>query len=97
MSACELFDLPLQVAQATRIDWGVTIDAYLVDAARVGDRLTGLVYCDLSRVSSDGMTVVTPEIQDVRQVNGFTLVRSLTYRDHYVIVSELSTGDLGDA
>lgn len=97
MSACELIELPLAVVKATRIDWGVPIDAYLMDVARVGDRLTGLVYCDLSRVSSDGMTVVTPEIRDVRQVNGFKLVRSLTRRDHYVIVSELSTGDLGDA
>jgi hypothetical protein len=97
VSTCELIELPLAVVKATRIDWGVPIDAYLMDAARVGDRLTGLVYCDLSRVSSDGMTVVTPEIRDVRKVNGFTLVRSLTLRDHYVIVSELSTGDLGDA
>ncbi|WP_372242064.1 hypothetical protein [Pseudomonas sp. Fl4BN1] len=89
LSACELIELPLQVVQAAKIDWDVTIDAYLLDAARVGDRLTALVYGDLSRVSSDGMTVVTPEVRAVRQVSGFTLVRSLTGLDHYVIVSEL--------
>lgn len=96
LSACELIELPLAVVKATQINWGVPIDAYLVDAARVGDRLTGLVYCDMSCVSSDGMTVITPEIRDVRQVDGFTLVRSLTGRDHYVIVSELPTADLGE-
>ncbi len=92
VSACELFDLPLQVAQATRIDWGVTIDAYLVDAARVGDRLTALVYCDLSGVSTDGMTVVTPAVSPVSHISGYTLVRSRTGSDHYVIVSELLEG-----
>lgn len=92
VSACELIGLPQQVEQATRVDWGVTIDAYLMDAAQVGDRITALVYCDLSGVSSDGMTVVTPEVRAVRQVRGFTLLRSLTGQDHYVIVSKLSEG-----
>ena len=92
VSACELIGLPQQVEQATRVAWGVKIDAYLMDAAQVGDRITALVYCDLSGVSSDGMTVVTPEVRAVRQVRGFTLVRSLTGQDHYVIVSKLSEG-----
>ena len=92
VSACELIGLPQQVEQATRVAWGVKIDAYLMDAAQVGDRITALIYCDLSGVSSNGMTVVTPEVRAVRQVRGFTLVRSLTGQDHYVIVSKLSEG-----
>lgn len=96
LSACELIELPLEVVQAASIEWGVAIDGYLVDAARVGDRFTASVYCDLSRVNSDGMTVVTPEVQALRQISGFTLVRSRTGRDHYVIVSELTTADLDE-
>lgn len=89
MSACELIELPHQVVQAAGIDWGVTIDAYLLDAARVGDRFTALVYCDLSGASSDGMTVVTPEVRTVGEQDGYTLVQSMTGHDYYVIVSEL--------
>lgn len=92
MSACELIELPSAVVKATRIDWGVPIDAYLMDAARVGDRLTGLVYCDLSGVSTDGMTVVTPAVSPVTEISGYSLVRSRTGSDHYVIVSELLEG-----
>ena len=90
VSACELIGLPPLVVQAAGIDWGVTVDAYLMDAARVGDRITAMVYCDLSGVSSDGMTVVTPELRMVKEEGGFTLVQSITGLDHYVIVSELS-------
>lgn len=97
MSACELIGLPAQVAQAAGIDWGVTVDAYLVDAARVGDRLTALVYCDLSGVSSDGMTIVTPPISAVEQRAGFTLMRSVGGKDYYVIVSELPECELSGA
>ncbi|HDS1692666.1 MULTISPECIES: hypothetical protein [Pseudomonas] len=97
VSACESIELPMEVVKAARIGWGVTIDAYLVDSARVGGRLTGLVYCDLSGVSADGMTVVTPPVRDVRQVNGYTLVRSVTGRDHYVIVSKLLERAIGES
>ncbi|KRP60169.1 MULTISPECIES: hypothetical protein [Pseudomonas] len=87
---CELTEFPVRVVRATVIEWGVTIDAYLLDAAMVGNRYTGLVYQDLSGVNADGMTVVTPEVRSVRQQGGFTLVRSLGGHDHYVIVSKLS-------
>lgn len=97
MSVCELIGLPAQVAQAAGIDWGVTVDAYLMDTARVGDRLTALVYCDLSGVSSDGMTIVTPQVSAVEQRAGFTLMRSVGGKDHYVIVSELPECDLAEA
>ena len=94
MSACELIELPLKVVQAAGVGWGVTVDAYLLNAARVGDRFTAQVYCDLSSISSNGMTVVTPEVRVVEQKGGFTLVRSLSGMDHYVIVSAIpdSTG-----
>lgn len=87
---CELTEFPVRVVRATVIEWGVTIDAYLLDAAMVGNRYTGLVYQDLSGVNADGMTVVTPEVRSVRQQGGFTLVRSLGGHDHYVIVCKLS-------
>ncbi|TVT84285.1 hypothetical protein QU606_19375 [Pseudomonas sp. OVF7] len=90
VSACELVGLPPLVVQAAGIDWGVTVDAYLMNAARVGDRITAMVYCDLSGVGSDGMTVVTPKLRMVKQEGGYTLVQSMTGLDHYVIVSELS-------
>ncbi|WP_457383657.1 hypothetical protein [Pseudomonas sp. TE6349] len=94
MSACELIGLPPRVVQAAGIDWGVTVDAYLMDAARVGNRVTAMVYCDLSGISSNGMTVVTPEVRVVEQKGGYTLVRSLSGMDHYVIISAMpdSTG-----
>lgn len=87
---CELTEFPARVARATVIEWGVTIDAYLLDAAMVGNRYTARVYQDLSGVNADGMTVVTPEVRAVREQGGFTLVRSLGGHDHYVIVSKLS-------
>jgi len=89
VSACELIELPTRVVRASCIDWGVTVDAYLSDAARVGNRFTARVYRDLSGINSDGMTIVTPEVQPVSQRSGYTLVRSLSGRDHYVIVSQL--------
>lgn len=89
MNVSELTELPTSVAQARGIEWGVTVDAYLVSAARVGDRYTALVYGDQSGVSQDGMTVVTPPTRIVEKRSGFILIRSLGGADHYVIVSEL--------
>lgn len=97
MSACEWVGLPVEVAQASDIDWGVLIDAFLVDAARVGNRYTAVVYRDHSGASCDGMTVITPEVFAVGEKEGCTLLRSLTGRDHYVIVSQLAEGlNVGD-
>jgi len=83
----------MRVVRASSIEWGITIDAYLINAARVGDRYTALVYGDQSGAISDGMTVVTPPIRAVEQRGGFTLMRSLGGNDHYVIVSELPEFD----
>jgi len=94
VSACEKIPLPMRVVWASDIEWGVTVDAYLMDAARVGNRYAALVYRDLSGVSCDGMTVVTPEVRTVSERGGYTLVRSLCGEDHYVVVSELPEGSV---
>ncbi len=88
-----MIELPKWVARASAVDWGVTIDGYLVNAARVGDRYAAIVYGDQSGVIRDGMTVVTPSVRSVVQRSGFTLVRSRSGDDHYVIVSELLDSD----
>ncbi|MBL3874883.1 hypothetical protein EGV01_23485, partial [Pseudomonas syringae pv. theae] len=44
-------EIPAQVAIARLIDWGVSIDAFLVDAARVGTRFAASVYLDRSGAS----------------------------------------------
>lgn len=97
MSVCELIELPTWVVRASAVDWGVTVDGYLVNAARVGDRYAAIVYGDQSGGIRDGMTVVTPSVRAVEQRSGFTLVRSRSGDDHYVIVTELLDRDTGDA
>jgi len=73
---------------ASRINWGVTIDAYLIGAARVGDRYAAEAYLDRSGKISDGMTVVTPPVTLLLDRDGFVMVRSVCLNDHYVIVTE---------
>lgn len=82
-------EIPAQVAVARLIDWGVPIDAFLVDAARVGSRFAARVYLDRSGASADGMTVATPPVSEVAKNQGFEMVRSVCGSDHYVIVSRL--------
>ncbi|MEB3438066.1 hypothetical protein U8291_13685 [Pseudomonas sp. A2] len=80
-------DLPPEVALAQGMDWDVHIDAYLCDAARLGERYVALVYSDRSGKSSNGMTVATPPVRCVDVREGFKLMRS-DGGDHYVITSE---------
>lgn len=82
-------DVPSEVIQAQSIDWGVTVDAYLANAARVGRSYAALVYNDQSGVSSNGMTVATPPLVFVEARVGFKLMRTLSGQSHYVIASEL--------
>ncbi|WP_241151771.1 hypothetical protein [Pseudomonas viridiflava] len=82
-----------EVVQAKAIEWGVTVDAYLVDACRVGQRYAAKVFSDLSGVCEDGMTVATPPLELVEAKSGFKLMRSLIGGDHYVIVCEQQTGE----
>lgn len=83
-------DVPSEVIKAEGIDWGVMVDAYLIDAARAGQSYAALVYNDRSNVSSNGMTVATPPLELVEERAGFKLMRSLSGTDFYVIASELS-------
>ena len=80
--------VPSLVLMASRINWGVTIDAYLTGAARVGDRYAAEAYLDRSGKISDGMTVVTPPVTLLLDRDGFVMVRSVCLNDHYVIVTE---------
>ena len=79
--------LPPEIVLAQAIDWPVHIDAYLSDAAKLGDRYVALVYGDRSGVSENGMTVATPVLECVDVREGFRLMRSAG-GDHYVIASE---------
>ncbi|MEE4075173.1 hypothetical protein V2I49_07500 [Pseudomonas viridiflava] len=83
-------EIPAQVAIARLIDWGVSIDAFLVDAARVGTRFAASVYLDRSGASVNGMTIATPPVYPVMTIQGFEMVRSVCGSDYYVIVSRLS-------
>jgi hypothetical protein len=84
--------IPSQVLMACSIDWGVTVDAYLMGAARIGDRYAAEAYLDSSGKIKDGMTVITPDVTHVTSKAGFVMVRSLSQKDHYVIVTENPQG-----
>ncbi|GAB0076351.1 hypothetical protein TOC8171_17510 [Pseudomonas syringae] len=81
--------LPAAVERAMTYDWGVLVDAYLMDAGRVGDRYAATVFCDRSGRARDGMTVATPAVEHISTQGGFQLLRAVAASDHYVIVSEL--------
>jgi hypothetical protein len=83
--------VPSEVVQARNLDWGVIVDAYLVGAARVGDRFAARVFHDLSGVNENAMTVVTPPLQEVERRYGFKLMRSVSGVNYFVIASELSS------
>lgn len=82
--------VPALVLEASNIDWGVIVDAYLIGAARIGDRYAAEAFLDRSGLVSDGMTVATPPVTVLMHKNGFMLVRSQCLKDHYVIVTEHS-------
>lgn len=86
--------LPPQVIQAMAKEWGVFVDAYLVEAARVGNRYAALVFCDQSGAASNGMTIVTPPVRHVCSEGPFRLIQTLNSIDHYVLVTEHCGGAL---
>lgn len=86
--------LPSEVVVASKIYWGVLIDAYLTSAASVGDRYAAIAYLDRSGSISDGSTVATPPVMTVEQREHFVLLRSLCGQDHYVIASWQSIGEM---
>jgi hypothetical protein len=88
--------LPNEVVQAIAQDWGVLVDAYLFNAACVGDRFAATVFCDRSGMASDGMTVATQPVHLVATRGGFKLLRTLDGADHYVVVTENKPGEATD-
>lgn len=84
--------VPSQVVVASKMAWGAVIDAYLFDAARIGDRYAAQAYFDLSGNIGDGMTVVTPPVTELIRKDGFVMLRSVCEKDHYVIVTEQRMG-----
>ncbi|BBI43270.1 hypothetical protein [Pseudomonas syringae] len=83
-----LSELPAPVETAMTVDFGVVVDGYLFNAARVGNVYTASLYFDHAQTIANGSTVVTPPCEEVFCVKGFKLVRSLNGADHYVIVTE---------
>lgn len=81
-------DLPSEIVEARGMEWGVTVDAYLLGAARVGQRYAATVFCDLSGVSENWATVATPALVLVKAIGRFKLMRSVSGVDHFVIASE---------
>ena len=81
-------NIPPDVERAVRINWGVLIDAYLTNAARVGSRYVGTLYFDCAGLIGNGETVVTPPVRELKSHGNFYLVQSACGKDHYVIVSE---------
>ncbi|WP_010212571.1 hypothetical protein [Pseudomonas sp. R81] len=79
--------IPEEITRAQGIEWGVCIDAYLLNAAKAGQRYAAEVYFDRSGVSENGMTVATPPLKCVEVRQGFKLMRSAS-GDNYVFASE---------
>lgn len=74
-------------------DWGVFVDAYLLNGAQVGERFAATAYFSQPGEISDGMTVATLPVRHVTTQGAFKLLQTLDGADHYVLVSEHITGD----
>ncbi|KPX19191.1 hypothetical protein ALO71_01204 [Pseudomonas amygdali pv. dendropanacis] len=83
-------NLPQAVIDAQALDWGVLVDAFLVNAARVGEVYAATSFSDLSGLIPDGSTVVTPPVRVVAVRGPFQLVQTLDAGDHYVVVTRFS-------
>lgn len=80
-------DVPEAVLQASRIEWGLLVDAFLFNAASFEDRFVATVFYDYSGAIRNGETVITPPLRSLEERQGFVLARSTSGKDHYVIVS----------
>lgn len=80
-------NIPADVERASRINWGVLVDAYLTDAAQVGQRFAATLFFDQAGVISNGETVVTPPLRRLGRRGDFWLMQSECGQDHYVVVS----------
>lgn len=85
-------DLPKEVIQAMAHDWGVLVDAYLVNAARIGNRYAATVFCDQSGTLLDGMTVATRSVRQIAARGSHILLQTVDGKDHYVVVTEQRVG-----
>ncbi|RMU22181.1 hypothetical protein ALP33_01202 [Pseudomonas amygdali pv. lachrymans] len=92
----KVFELPREVAQAKAHDWGVFVDAFLMNAARVGDRYAATVFCDQSGIVSDGTTVATRSVRQICGHGDFKLLQTFDGADHYVLVTEHLAGGKSD-
>lgn len=84
--------IPVEVVRASSLNWGVLIDAYLIDAARVGDRFAASIFLDCAGAIADGETVVTPPLRELSARGDLRLMQSVCGTDHYIIVSEYRPG-----
>ena len=94
-TTCDV-DLPQVVMDAKAIDWGVLVDAFLVNAAFVAGRYAASAFGDLSGAIANGSTVVTPPVRTVSARGPYRLIQTLNGRDHYVVVSHFSNGEHDD-
>lgn len=81
--------VPTEVSHAQKVNWGVFVDAYLMNAARVGNRIAAVAYADQSGLIANGTTVATAPVRLIASVNGFKLFQTLDANDYYVLVTEM--------
>lgn len=92
-TAVDAVPIPPDVLIARQIQWDVLVDAYLTQAAKVGDRYAASVFLDQAGVIADGTTIATPQVTTVDEKEGFILLRSVCGKDHYVIANWLACNE----
>lgn len=90
-AAVDAVPIPPDVLIAQQIQWNVLVDAYLTQAAKVGDRYAASVFLDRAGVIANGTTIATPQVTTVGEKEGFILLRSVCGNDHYVIANWLAS------
>lgn len=85
-----MINFPQALIDAKSLDWGVLVDAFLVNAARVGEVYAATSFYDRSGTIPDGSTVVTPPVRLMAARGAYQLVQTLDAGDHYVVVSQFS-------
>lgn len=90
--ATEELGVPAEVRQAMLRDWGVYVDAYLTDGARVGNRYAATAYFAEPGPIPNGTTVATHPLRHLATQGAFKLLQTLNQADHYVLVSEQTLG-----
>ncbi|MGY2257992.1 hypothetical protein [Pseudomonas sp. SDO55104_S430] len=78
--------IPAIVAETMRMNFGMTITAYLVGAVDCPPVLIGTVYGDIKGRFREGTSIRTSRIKEVFFVDGFSLFRTVT-GSVYLVVS----------